>query len=141
MSARSTRRLSNATQNSSASSARSPCGPRRMAAIARIFSISTPSEATMDRLLRPLGNTQAEAEGDLAATFAKIEGYAARFTLVHHVVTYASRGKSDLCPIEAKSVEAGIMLADWFRPRSRARLHAPRRNRNRARTAPAGRAD
>lgn len=60
------------------------------------------------------GREQAEAEGDLAAVFAKIEAYAARFALLHHVVEHVHRNKSDISSIGVESIEAGIKLADWF---------------------------
>ncbi len=57
---------------------------------------------------------QAAVEGELAAAFSKLEAYAARFTLIHHVISHVSRGKSDLVPIDVSSVEAGITLTRWF---------------------------
>jgi DNA polymerase-1 len=56
---------------------------------------------------------QAAAEGDLAACFSKLEAYAGRFALIHHVVTNVGRN-ADCDPIEAVSVEAGVVLARWF---------------------------
>ncbi|QJW92578.1 DNA polymerase [Frigoriglobus tundricola] len=57
---------------------------------------------------------QTEADGDLAAAFAKLEGYAARLALVHHVVRSVDAGGSGLEAVPADSVRAGIALADWF---------------------------
>src|SRR5262249_50644549 len=53
---------------------------------------------------------QAGVEGELAAAFSKLEGYAARLALVHHVVTHA-HGQTDCEPVEPVSVEAGVSLA------------------------------
>jgi hypothetical protein len=57
---------------------------------------------------------QAAAEGELAAAFGKLEAAAARLALIHHVVTHAAFESSDLCPVGAVSVEAGVKLARWF---------------------------
>jgi hypothetical protein len=56
--------------------------------------------------------TACEAVGDLAAAFSKIEGYAARLALIHHVVTTAYDPSPS--PVSAESMAAGIMLAEWF---------------------------
>lgn len=51
--------------------------------------------------------------GDLAAVFSKLEGYAARFALVHHLIRYAS-GEQVGEGIDAVSVGAGVKLSRWF---------------------------
>src|SRR5262249_3470608 len=56
----------------------------------------------------------AAVEGDLAAAFSKLEEAAARFALLHHIVTRVSRGEEILVPVEKDSVEAGILLCLWF---------------------------
>jgi DNA polymerase I-like protein with 3'-5' exonuclease and polymerase domains len=57
---------------------------------------------------------QAGVDGELAAAFAKLEAYAARFALLHHVVNRVARGEDDRAPVERESVEAGIALCRWF---------------------------
>ncbi len=57
---------------------------------------------------------QAAVEGEMAAAYSKLEGYAARFTLLHHVVSLVARGADDKIPIEKESVEAGVILCRWF---------------------------
>jgi hypothetical protein len=57
---------------------------------------------------------QAEAEGELAACLAKLEAYAARFALVHHIVSRVAEGRDDCDPVEVASIEAGATLASWF---------------------------
>src|SRR5262249_3382635 len=52
---------------------------------------------------------QAAVEGELAAAFSKLEAYAARFALLHHVVSKVARGEDDRAAIDAASVEAGIV--------------------------------
>ena len=62
---------------------------------------------------------QSAAEGELAAALAKLEEAAARFALVHHVVSHVARGEDDLVPVEVESVEAGVTLARWFAAEAR----------------------
>jgi DNA polymerase-1 len=57
---------------------------------------------------------QAVVEGELAAAYSKLEAYAARFTLLYHVVCSVARGDDDLAPAEKQSVEAGVILCRWF---------------------------
>jgi HEAT repeat protein len=57
---------------------------------------------------------QVEATGELAACFAKLEAYAARLALLHHVVTRVHTEGDDCEPLDVASVEAGITLARWF---------------------------
>lgn len=68
-------------------------------------------------------NEQAAAEGELAAAYSKLEGYAARFALIHHVVNHAANNVEDSAPIRVESVEAGIALARWFANEAR-RIYA-----------------
>lgn len=56
-----------------------------------------------------------EDDDDLAAAFSKIEGYAARLALVHHLVTLAGVGPAaGAGAVGIDSLEAGITLAKWF---------------------------
>lgn len=54
----------------------------------------------------------AEEDDDLAAAYSKIEGYAARFALLHHLVT--ADGTSSPGVVGLDDLEAGIALARWF---------------------------
>ncbi len=56
---------------------------------------------------------QANADGDMAAALSKLEGYAARLALIHHVVTHVG-DMTDSEPLEPASIEAGIALVRWF---------------------------
>jgi hypothetical protein len=62
---------------------------------------------------------QAAAEGELAACLSKLEGYAARLALLHHVVTMLDLDASDERDVGAASVEAGIALTRWFAAEAR----------------------
>ncbi|HKI35179.1 MAG TPA: DNA polymerase [Gemmataceae bacterium] len=73
------------------------------------------------RFYNEWGAVQAAVEGDLASAFGKLEAYAARFALLHHVVTNLPRdGQDELDgpdasdPVGLASMEAGIVLARWF---------------------------
>jgi hypothetical protein len=66
---------------------------------------------------------QAAAEGAMAAAYAKLEAYAARLSLLHHVVTCVGRNADDRQEVGARSVEAGIGLARWFASEAR-RIYA-----------------
>ncbi len=56
---------------------------------------------------------QADLTGELAAAWAKLEGYAPRFALVHHLVRQAA-GEEVGQDIDARSMTAGITLSRWF---------------------------
>ena len=57
---------------------------------------------------------QAASEGEIAAAYSKLEAYAARFLLLHHVVSYVYRGEDDRREIGPESVAAGVALCRWF---------------------------
>ena len=59
---------------------------------------------------------QAELTGDLAATWSKLEGYAARLALVIHFVRWPANdaGLATMNAIDAKSIKAGVQLSRWF---------------------------
>lgn len=53
---------------------------------------------------------------DLAAAYSKLEGAAARFGLVFHLVRLSEENAlgAETPPISAKAIEAGVTLARWF---------------------------
>jgi hypothetical protein len=57
---------------------------------------------------------QAGAEGEVAAVLSKLEGYAARLALLHHAVRSVFLGTDCTQPVTTGSMEAGIVLAEWF---------------------------
>ncbi|MCG3139041.1 MAG: hypothetical protein HJJLKODD_02918 [Phycisphaerae bacterium] len=59
---------------------------------------------------------QLNLDGDEAAVWSKLEGYAARFALIFHLVQWAATGEqiNSTDHIEVHSVEAGIRLSQWF---------------------------
>lgn len=56
----------------------------------------------------------AARQGAEAAALAKLEGYAARLALLHHVVTHKALGVDDLRGVGEQSVQCGITLVEWF---------------------------
>ena len=58
---------------------------------------------------------QSKTDGALASAYSKLEGYAARFALIHHLVRCANDDPSvDPDTIDAVSIKAGATLAQWF---------------------------
>src|SRR5262249_10331448 len=80
------------------------------------------NEAAQERWIEfynEFAGVQNEAEGELAAAFSKLEAYAARFALLHHVVTWTIKTAQGMPlppfeQVELESVEAGVALALWF---------------------------
>jgi len=61
------------------------------------------------------GAEQHQLDGDLAAAWGKLEGYAARLALLHHLVRAAAGDHPDAeAGIDLESIQAGITLARWF---------------------------
>lgn len=60
------------------------------------------------------GTEQADADGERAAALSKLEGYAARFALLHHICERIGAGLDERVSIGAESIAAGIKLARWF---------------------------
>lgn len=62
------------------------------------------------------GKEQTELDDDLSAAWSKLEGYAARLALVHHLVRVAANDDtvSDPDTVDETSMEAGIALSRWF---------------------------
>jgi hypothetical protein len=65
------------------------------------------------RFYKEWAAAQASVEGELAAAFSKLEGYAARLALIHSVVRRVG-DLEDSQPVEPLDIEAGIKLARWF---------------------------
>lgn len=85
--------------------------------VPRVLTMSAEAKRAWVAFYNEWAREQQAAEGDLAAAFSKREGYAARFALIHHVVSHVAGAivdNPDLVPIEKRSVEAGIMLSKWF---------------------------
>jgi len=59
---------------------------------------------------------QAELTGDLAATWSKLEGYAARLALIVHLIRWAAGDPTlkHADVVDEQSVKAGVELSTWF---------------------------
>jgi len=57
---------------------------------------------------------QVALDGDEAAAWSKLEGYAARFALILHLTRWAAGEPIDPDAVDEPSMEAGIALVEWF---------------------------
>jgi hypothetical protein len=80
----------------------------------QLLRLSPDAKAAWVRWYNEWAEQQGTVEGELAAAYSKLEEAAARFALLHHVVTRTALSESDLVPVEPESVEAGVRLARWF---------------------------
>jgi primase-polymerase (primpol)-like protein len=81
----------------------------------RTLSLSREAKAAWVAFYDDWARQQAAAEGELAAAFSKLEGYAARFSLLHHVVTCVGLDVKDhQHEVGVKSIQAGVTLCHWF---------------------------
>jgi hypothetical protein len=66
---------------------------------------------------------QQAADGALAAAFAKLEGYTARFALLHHVCSAVEDASIPIDKCQETSMTAAIQLTEWFAAETR-RIYA-----------------
>lgn len=85
--------------------------------------LSAEAKADWETWYNAWAKEQDAAEGELLAAYSKLEGYAARLALVHHVVTCVSAGEDDRQPVRPESIHAGIALVRWFAAEAR-RIYA-----------------
>ena len=76
--------------------------------------LSLVAKETWVRFFNEWGNVQYGAEGEQASAFAKIEAYASRLALLHHIVAHVAADADDRRSITQASMEAGITLVRWF---------------------------
>jgi hypothetical protein len=59
---------------------------------------------------------EAQLDGDEAAAWSKLEGYAARLALVVHLIRWAAEEPKSAGPrpVDKVSIAAGVVLANWF---------------------------
>jgi hypothetical protein len=62
---------------------------------------------------------QADLTGDIASAWSKLEEYAARLALVVHFIRWAAGDVADETWLDAASMNAGIVLAKWFKHEAR----------------------
>jgi hypothetical protein len=80
------------------------------------FPLSPKAKAIWTGWVPIWGDATDAAEGEQAAALAKLEGYAARLALVHHIVSITVDKPSALVvqPITETSLRAAIRLVEWF---------------------------
>ncbi len=76
--------------------------------------LSSEAKAAWVNWFNRWGERQYNASDEQAAVLAKLESYAARLALLHHVISHAGVGADDLRPIGEESIGAGVCLAEWF---------------------------
>jgi hypothetical protein len=91
--------------------------------VPQVLHLSTEAKAAWVEFYNVWAREQAAAEGELAAAFSKLEAYAARFALLHHVATCVALDADDRREISVRSVRAGIALCFWFAAEAR-RIYA-----------------
>jgi hypothetical protein len=77
--------------------------------------LTAPAKSAFIAFVNEHGAEQYRLDGDLAAAWSKLEGYAARLALIHHLVRWAAGDRND--PergIDLESIQAGIALVRWF---------------------------
>ncbi|HOW69215.1 MAG TPA: DUF3987 domain-containing protein [Phycisphaerae bacterium] len=81
-----------------------------------LIPLSDDARETWRQFVDAHGEEQLEYAGLLAATWSKLEAYAARFALIVHLVRFAAgdRGLASPDTVDRESVEAGIELTRWF---------------------------
>lgn len=62
---------------------------------------------------------QVDLTGDMASAWSKLEEYAARLALVIHFTRWAAGDVHDECRLDLDSMNAGIVLAKWFKHEAR----------------------
>jgi DNA polymerase I-like protein with 3'-5' exonuclease and polymerase domains len=76
--------------------------------------LSEPARRLWIAFYNEWGEVQYQATGEQAAAFAKLEAYAPRLMLLHHVVAHAAAGADGRGAVGEASARAGIELAQWF---------------------------
>ncbi len=78
--------------------------------------LSLQAKSVWIRFYNEHAREQTEMSGNLAAAWSKLEGYAARFALLIHLIRQATNDSTLVNPelIDGQSVRSGIALSRWF---------------------------
>ena len=79
-----------------------------------LINLSADARRRFARFVNEHGAEHADLDDALSASFAKLEGYAARFSLVLHLARWASGESVNPMICDQQSVESGIILSSWF---------------------------
>jgi hypothetical protein len=81
----------------------------------RLFTLAPVAQEIWREWFGRWGDATDAAEGEQAAALAKLEGYAARLALIHHVLSLTAAGaQGSEHPITETSLRAAIALVEWF---------------------------
>ncbi len=82
----------------------------------RLVTLTADGKRAWVRFYNEHATEQAEMSGELAATWSKLEGYAARLALVVHLIRWAANDPTlgDPARADEASIAAGVALSRWF---------------------------
>jgi hypothetical protein len=91
----------------------------------RLVTLTDEAERAWESFYNEHNLEQVDLCGDLAAAWSKLEGCAARFALVIHLVRWAANDPTlrDPARVDAASIAAGVSLSRWFANEAR-RIYA-----------------
>lgn len=87
-----------------------------------LVDLSPDAKHRFAQFVNEYGAENADVDEALTASFAKLEGYAARFALVLHLTRWAAGEQVDPNICDLASIEAGVALSRWFTNEAR-RVH------------------
>jgi hypothetical protein len=79
-----------------------------------VVGMSSIAKANWVAFYNAWGRLQHASQGEQAFALAKLEGYAARLALIHHVVSDVVAGSDGRATLMQPSMDAGIALVKWF---------------------------
>lgn len=83
----------------------------------KVVDLSPEGKAAFIKFYNEHADEQFSLSGDEAAAWSKLEGYAARFALIIHLLRWAAGDPSvpdPMTPVDEKSVAAGVVMTRWF---------------------------
>jgi Protein of unknown function (DUF3987) len=93
----------------------SPMTDENGEATPQMIRMSEGAKAAFVAFVNDHGEEQFHLDGDLAAAWSKLEGYAARLALLHHLVRWAQYPAAiELHRVDEESMLAGIAMVGWF---------------------------
>lgn len=79
----------------------------------QLVTLSPEAKQRFQQFFNEHGKEHVELSDNLSAAWSKLEGYAARFSLILHLAR-ATTGEADETVVDLTSLEAGITLSRWF---------------------------
>jgi hypothetical protein len=87
--------------------------------VPHVLTLSSQAAAEWAEFYNARQAEQAAAEGALTAALVRLEGYAARFALIDHIVRCVRGECGDPAVVGSESIEAGVTLCRWFTAEAR----------------------